>query len=206
MVLRLHDAVATLSLSPASTSPSEEEWDAYTPAFTTILSLSRAIMEAEESIAAAPADGGCDDVRRVRGRVGLDTGVLGPLYLVALRCRDPVVRGEAVRLLGREGRREGLWDSNLLARVAERVVGIEGCGGEGEGEGERDEVGRRRGSGRRVEDVDLVFDPEEGCKADVRFLMECGGCGSGGGSGIVSRQEGEGLISSRQGDCMYVPD
>ncbi|OBT80213.1 hypothetical protein VF21_00694 [Pseudogymnoascus sp. 05NY08] len=154
-VLRLHDAVATLSLSPASLANSEEAWGAYTPQFAAILSLSKSILDVEDMLGSS--DGGL----KSKGRVGLDTGVLGPLYLVALRCRDPVVRREAVQLLGREGRREGLWDSTLLAGVAERVVGIaDGCG-----------------LGRRVEDVDLLFDPEEGCRAGVRFLFE----GDGGG-------------------------
>lgn len=149
-ILRLHALVATLSLSPASLSASEEVWEAHTGEFAAIVSLSRTIMEADN-----------DTVEVGMGRVFLDTGVLGPLYLVALRCRDPVVRREAVRLLGGR-RREGLWDSELLVRVAERVVGIEGDSCEAE-EG-----------GCRIADVDVVFDPE-GCRAGVRFLMEGGG-------------------------------
>lgn len=92
------------------------------------------------------------------GKVGLGTGVLGPLYLVAMRCRDRVVRREAVRLPGGEG----LWDSRLFARAAERVVGIEGgCGVRGRG-------------GDRVAGVDVMFDPE-GRRAGVTLLLEDGG-------------------------------
>ncbi|KFY70251.1 hypothetical protein V499_09323 [Pseudogymnoascus sp. VKM F-103] len=173
MLLKLYDAVATLSLSTASLSPSQEVWSAYTPDFAAILSLSKSILEMEDALG--------DDETGISGgrggRVGMDTGVLGPLYLVALRCRDLVVRSEAVRLLtGAEGRREGLWDSNLLTRVAEGVVGREGAG-----------VGM-------VEDVDLVFDPEEGCKACVRFLMDGRSCGdAGGGEGIGTGREGVGV-------------
>ncbi|KFZ10689.1 hypothetical protein V501_05084 [Pseudogymnoascus sp. VKM F-4519 (FW-2642)] len=178
MLLKLHDAVATLSLSTASLSPSEEVWSACTPDFAAILSLSKSILEMEDGLVSD--ESGISGGRG--GRVGMDTGVLGPLYLVALRCRDPVVRSEAVRLLSREGRREGLWDSNLLSRVAAKVVGIE-AGGSGEAEADGVKGGRLKG--RRVEDVDLIFDPEEGCKAGVRFLMECGG--------IVQGQEGVGV-------------
>lgn len=152
-LLRLHALVAALSLSPASVSLSEEAWSAHTADFAAILSLARSIMEDDSDTA-----GGV-------GRVGLDTGVLGPLYLVALRCREGVMRRGAVELLGRGGR-EGLWDSGLLARVAGRVVGIEEDGGGGCGGGKE---GRER-----VADVDVVFDPE-GCRAGVRFLMEGSG-------------------------------
>lgn len=138
--------------SPSVPHPSllKKRWEAHTGEFAAIVTLARGIMEAD------------NDTGEVgMGRVSLDTGVLGPLYLVALRCRDPVVRREAIALLGREGRKEGLWDSTLLARVAERVMGIEGDS-------------RKAGGGERITDVDVVFDPE-GCRAGVRFLMEGGG-------------------------------
>ncbi|KFZ24687.1 hypothetical protein V502_00825 [Pseudogymnoascus sp. VKM F-4520 (FW-2644)] len=149
-ILRLHALVATLSLSPASLSSSEEVWEAHTGEFAAIVALARGIIEADNDT------GGTG-----MGRVSMDTGILGPLYLVALRCRDPVLRREAVQLLSLAPRREGLWDSTLLARVAERVVGIEEDSNKAEG-------------GGRISDVDVVFDPE-GCRAGVRFLMEGGG-------------------------------
>jgi hypothetical protein len=113
------------------------------------------------------------------GRVGLDTGVLGPLYLAALRCRDPVVRWEAVELLKKRRSREGLWDSTLLATVAERVVRIE----EGDSKSELD-MGR-------ISDVDVVFDPE-GCRAGVRFMLE-------GGRGSVEGHRGVALATDLRG-------
>ncbi|KFY93715.1 hypothetical protein V500_03564 [Pseudogymnoascus sp. VKM F-4518 (FW-2643)] len=155
-ILRLHALVAALSLSPASLSAIEDVWEAHTGEFAAIVALARGIMEADNNT-----------VEVGMGRVSMDTGVLGPLYLVALRCRDSAIRREAIALLGRGVRREGLWDSSLLARVAERVVGIE-------------EYSRNAGEGGdRISDVDVVFDPE-GCRAGVRFLMEGGGVAVGG--------------------------
>ncbi|OBT67997.1 hypothetical protein VE03_01523 [Pseudogymnoascus sp. 23342-1-I1] len=169
--LRLHALIATISLIPAFLSASEEVWDQHTNEFASIVFLARSIMEADDKN--RDEDKTCETVGGP-GAVSLNTGVLGPLYLVALRCRDPVVRREAVELLGGEVRREGLWDSTLLAGVAERVVGIE--------EDRGGECGGGEGGGRgreRVADVDVVFDPE-GCRAGVRFLMEGGGAAVGG--------------------------
>ena len=48
-----------------------------------------------------------------------------PLLLVAWKCRDPKRRRRAVQLLRMRRMKEGLWDSNLLAAIAERIVELE---------------------------------------------------------------------------------
>lgn len=48
-----------------------------------------------------------------------------PLFVVAKKCRDPVVRREAVRLLIEWPRREGIWDSVVAAAISKWVVSIE---------------------------------------------------------------------------------
>ncbi|KAI1613157.1 hypothetical protein EDD37DRAFT_626740 [Exophiala viscosa] len=55
----------------------------------------------------------------------MSSGVIPHLYMASARCRDPVIRRQALRLLRASNRREGLWDSQLTARVAERVMLIE---------------------------------------------------------------------------------
>lgn len=52
-------------------------------------------------------------------------GVIEPLYFIASRCRDPIVRYKALDLLSSYPRREGIWDSNLAARIAEMGIKIE---------------------------------------------------------------------------------
>ena len=44
------------------------------------------------------------------------------------KCRHPVVRRKAISLLYAAPRQEGVWDSILTARVAERLIGIEEAG------------------------------------------------------------------------------
>ena len=44
------------------------------------------------------------------------------------KCRHPVIRRKAVSLLYTAPRQEGVWDSILTARVAERLIGIEEAG------------------------------------------------------------------------------
>lgn len=55
----------------------------------------------------------------------MSSGVIPYLYMVTARCRDPGIRRQALRLLSTSNRREGLWDSQLTALVAERVMLIE---------------------------------------------------------------------------------
>lgn len=52
-------------------------------------------------------------------------GVVPHLYWAAARCRNPRIRRRAVHLLLSCNRREGLWDSKICGRVAERVIAIE---------------------------------------------------------------------------------
>ena len=55
----------------------------------------------------------------------LSVAYIPPLYLVAIKCRDPVIRREAITVLQTTKGREGLWDARAHAKVARRVVEIE---------------------------------------------------------------------------------
>jgi hypothetical protein len=55
----------------------------------------------------------------------LDVEIVGPVYYVSIKCREPFVRRRAVAVLGGMQRREGLWDSKVAAAVAARVVAVE---------------------------------------------------------------------------------
>ena len=54
-----------------------------------------------------------------------DMEIVSPLYLVAIKCRHPLIRRRAIAVLRHTVRREGLWDSVKAAAVAERVIQIE---------------------------------------------------------------------------------
>ena len=52
-------------------------------------------------------------------------GVVPHLYWAAARCRHPLIRRRALQLLLTCNRREGLWDSKICGRIAERVISVE---------------------------------------------------------------------------------
>ncbi|RFU81972.1 c6 zinc finger domain [Trichoderma arundinaceum] len=54
-----------------------------------------------------------------------DLGIVPPLFVVATKCREPTVRREAIQLLRSSARREGMWDSELAANIAQWVMEIE---------------------------------------------------------------------------------
>jgi hypothetical protein len=54
-----------------------------------------------------------------------DTEVILPLASTVIKCRDGQVRRKAIALLRSAHRQEGIWNSLLTARVAERVMEIE---------------------------------------------------------------------------------
>jgi hypothetical protein len=56
--------------------------------------------------------------------VSLSLGIVAPLYMVSIRCRDPAVRERAIHLWICN-RREGLLDSRLNARIARRILKFE---------------------------------------------------------------------------------
>jgi hypothetical protein len=54
-----------------------------------------------------------------------DLGIVGPLYYVACRCRDHPLRNQALDLLTRCPRREGMWDSEVGVRMIKEYWAIE---------------------------------------------------------------------------------
>jgi hypothetical protein len=52
-------------------------------------------------------------------------GILPSLYYTAVRCRDPIIRRKALALLSASPRREGVWDSLILASIVRWVIGEE---------------------------------------------------------------------------------
>jgi len=50
--------------------------------------------------------------------------IIQPLYFTALKCREPDIRHRSVVLLGRCGK-EGVWDGDVMGKVAQHVVVLE---------------------------------------------------------------------------------
>jgi hypothetical protein len=51
--------------------------------------------------------------------LSFDIGVLAPLFLVALKCREPIIRRKAIALLKRAPEREGIWYRDSVVEFAE---------------------------------------------------------------------------------------
>ncbi|KFY15632.1 hypothetical protein V491_05605 [Pseudogymnoascus sp. VKM F-3775] len=54
-----------------------------------------------------------------------ETGIIFPLFFVAIKCRHPFIRRQAIALLKTADHQEGTWESVGAAKVAEFVVGVE---------------------------------------------------------------------------------
>lgn len=55
----------------------------------------------------------------------LDMSIIPPLFLTAIKCRRSWIRRKAIQQLYATPSREGLWDSKIHAKAAERMIDIE---------------------------------------------------------------------------------
>ena len=86
--------------------------------------------EGEDIVQSAEAILALDDTTREppgRRKVeySLDMSLVGPVYAVAHKYRDPILRRRAIAILKTANRQEGIWDSAIAAKVAERIVAVE---------------------------------------------------------------------------------
>jgi hypothetical protein len=92
-------------------------WDLYTADFEAMTNLA--------SDVAASSTASFSMNNKTVPNFSLDSGIVGPLFQVAYRCRSPALRRRAIAVLGASPRQEGVWDGVLVARVCERIVDIE---------------------------------------------------------------------------------
>jgi hypothetical protein len=64
------------------------------------------------------------EIQGPSSRFTLDAGIIYPLYLTALKCRDRNIRQCCVQLLSRCGR-EGPWDGCMMSQIAKEVIALE---------------------------------------------------------------------------------
>jgi hypothetical protein len=124
-------------------SDSESQFDLFQSQFKAIVDFGSEVVGDEERRAAAKR---CPDPRFCRHRqnhapdifggheyaachikpsFSADLGIVPPLYVVATKCRNPVIRRQAIQLLTSSARREGMWDSELAARIGHWITAIE---------------------------------------------------------------------------------
>ena len=88
----------------------ETGYDAYTDSFRVVLRESAKIIAHNESKTSF---------------FTFEMGVIPPLFLTALKCRDIELRQQALALLERAPEREGLWTRAVALKVTRRVVDLE---------------------------------------------------------------------------------
>ncbi|KAL7625086.1 hypothetical protein AAE478_004300 [Parahypoxylon ruwenzoriense] len=122
-------------------SDTELQFDAYIQHFRDIVNLAMEVIGDEERRAAAkrcpnlhfchhiPPQpdmfGGQYTARHIKPSFSADLGIVPPLFVVATKCRDPLTRRQAIQLLRTSSRREGMWDSELAARIGLWIMEIE---------------------------------------------------------------------------------
>ncbi len=110
----------------------------------------------------------------------LSLGLITPLYMTVVRCRDPTIRRRALHLLHTCNRKEGIWDSRLAARVAERIVDLEEAGavplGGGPPSAEGDKIivmsAEQIPECARVREMEVFFMPDR--KGKIRYRKSMG--------------------------------
>jgi hypothetical protein len=110
-LLELHRRYLSINIAALDQEDREDpsSWDQWTDEFREMVGF------AEE----AADDGGGP-------RFYLEIGVLPALFFLCAKCRDPATRRRAIDLMARGRLQEGIWGSDMAARVARRVVALEG--------------------------------------------------------------------------------
>jgi hypothetical protein len=123
-------------------SDSESAFDMFEPQFKTIVELALELVGDEErraGVQRCPDPSQCMHRSRmpeffggheysayhVKPSFSADMGIIPPLYVVATKCRNYMIRRQAIQLLRSSSRREGMWDSQLCARIGVWVASIE---------------------------------------------------------------------------------
>lgn len=88
----------------------ELAFDEFEPQFEQMLFLCRDLVNTGETLRPTCSSG---------------LGVVIPLHMVGHRCRNQAIRTEAVELLLKASRREGLWDSSVVGRIAATTSSLE---------------------------------------------------------------------------------
>lgn len=113
-VLQLYHLIVYIWISTC-VDKSETVFDAYLAEFASVTSLAETLLAKGSATNALP-------------HFTFEMGIIPPLYFTAINCRHPTLRRKAVSLLRQGSMREGLWDAEPMARVAERVIELEETG------------------------------------------------------------------------------
>ncbi|KAI1175854.1 hypothetical protein F4777DRAFT_548885 [Nemania sp. FL0916] len=162
-MMQLHYRMSHLFLS-AYTSDGEMSYDSFMPQFQTVISLAATLANIpppnpnrheDYDYSTTIPNPSPNNAREPS--FTLEMGIIPALYLAGLKCRDPSLRRQILRILRYTHRRETLWDSFAAAQVVQRVMEIEeGCGwGGGEGDVDVDVETKITGIVEKAADIPL---------------------------------------------------
>ena len=118
-VLRIRYIIGLMNLNSEDLTMNENEmiWDKHCSAHKEILFLAKSIINLGSNRNYSVSSG--------KSEFTLDTGIVGPLGAVAYKCRDPIIRREAIDLLASAPRQEAGWNSIISAYVCKKILEIE---------------------------------------------------------------------------------
>ena len=99
--------------------------------FRDIISLSKIAMDYNTNTTTPTFNEKRSSILPSKASFTFDVGTIGPLYVVASKCRDPALRREAIAILRAKPRRECIWDNVVAATFATTIMEIEELGLEG---------------------------------------------------------------------------
>ena len=114
MLLEIQYNCAKILLS-VGMPPGETAFDDFEALFESIISMATSII----------LRSGCRGTSERTCHISFETGLVPPLYFTATRCRDPWIRRQALSLLSSTPRLECIWNSEMLSKIAERLILIE---------------------------------------------------------------------------------
>ena len=164
MLLRIHYIALSILLS-ACLSTRETVYDEFTTEFEKMVSLVKRYLEDKTKSVSVLSSS--------RPTFILEMGIIPPLYLAAIKCRQPAIRRQAVSLLFCSPHREGMWDTKV-AKFATAIIAIEEAAA---GLEETEALGGYVPEHARFHDValDVSEDGKRGTLACGRFRFETDG-------------------------------
>ena len=107
----------TVMIQVASLYNHDLEYDNYMPHFQQVITLSESLIKSQARAK-----------EKNTPLYSFEMNILPPIYYCATRCREPKLRRRALALLEDSPRREGMWDSPMVAAVARYIIDEEEAG------------------------------------------------------------------------------
>jgi hypothetical protein len=109
--------ISTTIIKAASLYNHDLEYDKYISDFERVITLAESLIKSQTT-----------SIDKSTPLYSFEMNILPPLHYCSTRCRDPKLRRRALALLEDSPRREGMWDSAMLAAIARYVMEEEEAG------------------------------------------------------------------------------